>query len=56
MNFVLQSKRMDYLFKVIEIFAEHDLFDNHFVNNCITEIQETMTPQEKPQEEDKEGI
>lgn len=53
MTFTLQSRRMDYLFKIIEIFAEHELFDSRFVNNCITEIQEAMTLQEEPQEKDK---
>ena len=57
MNFMLQNKRMDYLFRVVEIanrsnVSEYACFAKDFVENCIAEIQESLTiPQ---QEEEKE--
>lgn len=57
MSFMLQNKRMDYLFKVVEIanrsnISEYACFAKDFVENCIAEIQESLTiPQ---QEEEKE--
>ena len=57
MNFMLQNKRMDYLFRVVEIanrsnVSEYACFTKDFVENCIAEIQESLTiPQ---QEEEKE--
>ena len=57
MDFMLQNKRMDYLFRVVEIsnrsnVSEYACFAKDFVENCIAEIQESLTiPQ---QEEDKE--
>ena len=58
MNFMLQNKRMDYLFRVTEIANRSNVseyaFAKDFVENCIAEIQESLTiPQ---QEEDKEEI
>lgn len=42
-------KRLDYLFKVVENAA---MFDEAFVDQCIAEIKELMTPpeEEKPEE------
>ena len=57
MNFMLQNKRMDYLFRIVEIAnknntSEYACFAKDFVEECIDEIQESMTiPQ---QEEEKE--
>ena len=56
MNFMLQNKRMDYLFRVVEIanrsnVSEYACFAKDFVEECIAEIQESLTiPQ---QEEEK---
>ena len=43
------SKRLDYLFKVVELATTFK--DADFVNSCIDEIKEAMTP--APEEEDK---
>lgn len=57
MNFMLQNKRMEYLFRVVEIAnksnaSEYACFAKDFVEECIAEIQESLTiPQ---QEEEKE--
>ena len=57
MNFMLQNKRMEYLFRVVEITNNYKssfypCFAKDFVEECIAEIQESMTiPQ---QEEEKE--
>ena len=57
MDFMLQNKRMDYLFRIVEIAnksntSEYACFAKDFVEECIAEIQESMTiPQ---QEEEKE--
>ena len=59
MNFILQNKRMEYLFKVVEITSksntpEYACFAKDFVEECVAEIQESLTvPQ---QEEKKEGV
>ena len=55
MNFMLQNKRMEYLFKVVEIanrsnVSEYACFAKDFVENCIAEIQESLTI---PQQEEK---
>lgn len=42
-------KRLDYLFKVIE---NSTMFDLTFVDSCIKEVKELMTP---PEVEEKEG-
>lgn len=61
MQFALQTRRMDYLFKVVEIANNHKASDcpcfaKHFVEECIDEIQESMTiPQEENKEESKEN-
>ena len=55
MNFMLQNRRMEYLFKIVEIAnkstSEYACFTKDFVEECIAEIQESMTI---PQEEEKE--
>jgi methyl-accepting chemotaxis protein len=58
MNFMLQNKRMDYLFRIVEISnksntSEYACFDKSFVEECIAEIQESLTiPQEKGKKEE----
>lgn len=54
MDFALQTKRMDYLFKVVEL-ANSDnhksfIFADEFVEDCIKEIQESLTI---PEDENK---
>ena len=44
---VLNLKRLDYLFKVVEF---RIIFDTDFVNQCITEIEESLE-----QSEEQEG-
>ena len=55
MRFMLQSKRMEYLFKVVELNNNDRLnicnFKTEFVQNCIVEIEESLTI---PQQEEKE--
>ena len=57
MSFMLQNKRMEYLFKVVEIAHKSPLsyyacFAKDFVEECIAEIQESLTiPQEEKKEE-----
>lgn len=55
MSFMLQNKRMEYLFKVVEIAnrsnaSEYACFAKDFVEECIAEIQESLTI---PQQEEK---
>lgn len=52
-------RRLDYLFKVVEIFnkivaPEGLTFTEDFVKSCIKEIQDAMTIKEEPDEETKE--
>lgn len=49
LNTVNYFKRLDYLFKVVELATTFK--DADFVNNCIDEIKEAMTL--APEEEDK---
>lgn len=42
-------KRLDYLFKVVENAV---VFDEAFVDQCVKEIKELMTPPEEDKEED----
>lgn len=42
-------KRLDYLFKVVENAA---MFDEAFVDQCISEIKELMTPPEEEKTEE----
>lgn len=55
MNFMLQNKRMEYLFRVVELHNNDRVnicnFETEFVQNCVAEIQDSLTI---PQEEDKE--
>ena len=44
-------KRMDYLFKILEL---KDCFDSEFVITCPDEIKELMTPPVEQEEERKE--
>ena len=47
---VINFKRLDYLFKVVELGYE---FDTKFVSQCITELEESLTikePSEKKEE------
>lgn len=41
MEFMLQNKRMDYLFKVLEIGSP--VFSDSFIESCATEVQESLT-------------
>lgn len=56
MSFMLQNRRMEYLFKVVEIankssVSEYACFPKDFVEDCIAEIQESLTiPQQEEQE------
>ena len=45
-------KRMDYLFKVLEL---KDCFDSEFVITCSDEIKELMTPPVEHEEDRKEA-
>ena len=51
LNLVNMFKRLDYLFKVVEISNGSSTysFNKDFVNDCIAEIEESMTP--VPEEE-----
>ena len=57
MGAVINDKRMDYLFKVIEISSrenqasEYACFAKDFVENCVQEIQEALTVPEQHQAE-----
>lgn len=53
MQFTLQTKRMDYLFKVVELAMTKQIawgFEPNFVDNCIKEIQESLTIPEQTEE------
>ena len=54
LNMTNMFKRLDYLFKVIE--SGH-MFEQHFLEKCIAEVESLMTvpeQEEKPDTEDKE--
>ena len=57
MDFALQTKRMDYLLKVVELHNNCKLnicnFSTDFVEECIAEIQESLTI---PKEEEKKEV
>lgn len=59
MRYSLMSKRMEYLFKAVEISSsvsptsEYPSFDKHFVEKCIDEIQNALTEEEEPRENNK---
>ena len=52
MSFALQARRMDYLFKVVEM---QDRFSSDFVVQCTNEIEELMTIPEEQKEPVKEN-
>ena len=56
MNALLETRRMDYLFKVIELHTKYEKwFDSDFVLKCAEEVQESLTiPEETEQEDNKE--
>ena len=51
-NMTNMFKRMDYLFKILEL---KDCFDTEFVITCSDEIKELMTPRVENEEEGKEA-
>lgn len=54
LNMTNVFKRLDYLFKVIE---NGHMFEQHFLEKCIAEVESLMTvpeQEEKPETEDKE--
>ena len=54
LNMTNMFKRLDYLFKVIE---NGHMFEQHFLEKCIAEVESLMTvpeQEEKPETEDKE--
>ena len=56
MDALIQSKRMDYLFKVMELSTVSHVFDSPFIGECAKEIQMALTPQEEePTSEHKEN-
>lgn len=55
MSFMLQNKRMEYLFKVVELSRTDGYykFESDFVTICIKEIQESLTiPEQKEKKEE----
>ena len=51
-NMTNMFKRMDYLFKILEL---KDCFDTEFVITCSDEIKELMTPPVEHEEDRKEA-
>lgn len=53
MDSALQFKRLDYLFKIVEMANQNKLwqFSDEFIQMALKEIEETLTP---PNEEEKE--
>lgn len=51
-NMTNAFKRLDYLFKVIENGA---MFNPEFLNNCISEIEESLTIREEDTEDNKDS-
>ena len=47
---VLNLKRLDYLFKVVEL---RNMFGTEFVNQCITELEESLTIKEQSEEKEE---
>lgn len=58
MQFTLQTKRVDYLFKVVELHYNNvnrwQLFPDDFINSCLSEIQESLTISEQTEESKEE--
>lgn len=54
MQMVLQTRRMDYLFKVVELSKTEGLwsFEHDFVITCLREIQDSLTIPEQEGKED----
>lgn len=54
MNYILQNRRLEYLFRVVELSMKADnmwKFNPDFVTSCMDEIQESLTiPEEKPED------
>lgn len=59
MSFLLQNKRLDYLFRIVEFSKTEGWykFDRDFVTTCIDEIQSSLTlsHDEEKEETDKEN-
>ena len=47
---VINFKRLDYLFKVVELGYE---FDTKFVSQCISELEESLTIKEQSEEKEE---
>lgn len=57
MEYILQNKRVDYLFKVVELASSMDKlysFNGDFVQKCIDEIEESLTIPEQEGNTEKE--
>ena len=57
MSFMLQNKRMDYLFRVVEVSnnyksSDYPCFDKLFVEECLSEIQASLTIHQQGEEEE----
>lgn len=55
MGYALQTKRVDYLFKVLEIsygnsHSEYACFSKEFVEGCVAEIQDALTIKAEPED------
>ena len=54
MHYILQNRRLEYLFRVVELSMKADnmwKFNPDFVTSCMDEIQESLTiPEEKPED------
>ena len=46
-NYTNMFKRLDYLFMVVE---NMEVFDDEFINSCVDEIKEALTPAEKEEQ------
>lgn len=59
MSFLLQNRRMDYLFRVVETSnsyksSDYPCFDRQFVEECLAEIQQLLTIPQKTEEEESQ--
>lgn len=57
MDFALQTRRMDYLFKVLEIQNQAHasiIFHDDFLQGCIAEIEESLTIPEEQNDKKKD--
>lgn len=59
MNMTNMFKRLDYLFKVVEVAYNgnnsYPSFSSEFVGNCISEIENSMTVEQGEQEDSEEN-